>query len=420
MKKTFALVLTLCMLTGLLCACGDRSTQNGGTPNGGAVGSADIEELLSYVRYTSTYNSNGNIRNDETVMSFQWTDDGTTMEGYQIGDDTRADVVLEAKLDGQKRPQWIARTVTRADGGNSQSKVEFAYPNDRKIAFTRDGETWENVYDADGRLLLESHENYENGYEYDAHGNCTREWLDYKDPETTDWEESTVYTYDDSGKAVFSVTDNRNGETQTHYYYYPNGNVMFQMHISGRGDVNYQFRPYNTKDILSWSYGMVSSAGSEFEVQKDASGYIVKVIGKSGYQEGKTATFDYDQKGNLVKATGFDGRATTFEYDGQNRPVKVTKQVYENTDTTVFTYDELGRLVSEKMTNTNGSSKETTWAYNEAGMTTCREEKRVSIYTDETIMSEEKMEVQYVDNSNCSVDPVWSELYLSSLVSGIG
>ena len=216
------------------------------------------------------------------------------------------------------------------------------------------------------------------------------------------------------------MTDNRSGETQTHYYYYPNGNVMFQMHISGRGDVNYQFRPYNTKDILSWSYGMVSSAGSEFEVQKNASGYIVKVIGKSGYQEGKTATFDYDQKGNLVKATGFDGRATTFEYDGQNRPVKVIKQVYENTDTTVFTYDESGRLVSEKMTNTNGSSKETTWAYNEAGMTTCREEKRVSIYTDETIMSEEKIEMQYVDNSNCSVDPAWSKLYLSSLVSGIG
>ena len=146
MKKAFALVLTLCMLTGLLCACGDRSAQNGGTPNGGTVGNAGIEELPSYVRYTSTYNSNGNIRNDETVMNFQWTDDGVTMEGYQVGDNTRADVVLEAKLDGQKRPQWIARTVTRSDGEKRQSKVEFAYPNDRKIAFTRDGETWENVY----------------------------------------------------------------------------------------------------------------------------------------------------------------------------------------------------------------------------------------------------------------------------------
>jgi hypothetical protein len=53
-------------------------------------------------------------------------------------------------------------------------------------------------------------------------------------------------------------------------------------------------------------------------------------------------------------------------------------------------------------------------------MTTCREEKRVSIYVDETIVSEKKIEIQYVENSNCTVDPLWAEFYLKNLLSGIG
>ena len=168
----------------------------------------------------------------------------------------------------------------------------------------------------------------------------------------TDWEEAITYTYDENQVTTYSVAKRGDQETQTHYYYYPNGSVMFEMSVTSAGDVNYGFRPYNSKDYLAWSYGMKASVGMEYETEKDANGYITKVIRKNGNTNESTATFEYDDQGNLVKESSFYGTVHEWEYDAQNRPAKHVETSSTAVYTTVYEYDAQGRLLSEKMTGT--------------------------------------------------------------------
>lgn len=428
MKKLFTVLLAAGMLMGLMTGCIKQGPTDA-PPN--TPGTSTAKELISQVHYTSTYDRNGEKSENELSMKLQWTEDGAVMEGYETSSEGRTEVRMEAKLDDQKRPLSLDRTITRPDGEIQKTKVEFSYPSALQVkqVVTRESENTDSretvyEYNAKGELIREITEDYTKGYEYNTYGQRTRVWLDSEDDIISDWEETTVYTYDENQVTTYSVTTRGDTETQTHYYYYPNGSVMFELEVTSTGDVNYNFRPYNTKDYLTWSYGKVASGGMEYEVEKNSDGYITKVIRKWEHGDAQTATFEYDDKGNLVKQKTGYGTIYTWEYDAQNRPVKRLEEnpdtVDQNVYTTVYEYDAEGRLVAEKMTGTNGASYSTAWTYNEVGMTICKEEKRVSIYVDETVTQEKKMEIQYVENSNCAVDPMWAEFYLKNLISGIG
>ena len=426
MKKVLALLLTAFLTFGLLCACGEPTEEG----NEGAPGTDSAKELVSKVRYTSSYENDGETRESELVMDFTWTENGAIMEGYELSGDEKNEVRMEAVLDDQKRPLTITKFVKDGDE-TEESKVEFSYPSKLQVKMTTtysEDSMYVAVYDYDenGNLIREARDNYTRGYAYDAHGNCTRTWMDYTDEETEDWERTTVYTYDDSGKAIYAVETQTNSDTeeQAHYYYYPNGNVMCIMYVTSHGDTNFGFRPYNTKDTLAWGYGMGASGGHEYEVEKDARGYITKVVRKGiDADDVQTATFEYDEKGNLIKEVSFSGTIFTWEYDAQNRPVKCVENQQQTAKKTVYTtvyeYDTQGRLVAQKKNGTNGASDINTWAYNEAGMTTAREEKRVSIYDDGHVVSEQKMQVEYVENAKCAVSQEWAMFFLQNFVSGL-
>lgn len=419
MKRIMTLVLAMLMCFGLLCACGEPTDEeNKGTP-----GTDSAKELMSKIHYTYTRERDGETKETEYVIDIQWTENGATVEGYQDSEEGRYETTMELTLDDQKRPVSMIQTKTSPEGKTSQYSIVLAYEKERQIKRTvtyEEGNTRVNTYnfDVNGRLIREENDDgYVEGYEYDSHGNCIRNWWTYAD--TTETRETrTAYTYDNAGKITFAETSHSHSDTRTqiHYYYYPNGNVMMQMKISNRGDVNFGFRPNNPKDTMTWGYGASEGVGMnvEYAVETDANGYYTKVT-RTNTETGEvaTATMEYDQNGNLVKCSDFYGRSKQWEYDNQHRLVKYFLDYGESSHTTVYEYDAQGRLVSQKKTTSAGTSETNTWEYNEAGMTTKRTDKNV--YTDGDGSSEEIIEIEYTENANCPINNEWADFFLANL-----
>lgn len=415
MKRIAALLLTIFMMISILCAC-DESTDES---NKGAPGTASAKELMSKIHYTYTREKNGTTKEEEMVIDIKWTENGATVEGWQDTEEGRYEMTMELTLDDQKRPVSMIQTETNLEGEVSRYSIVLAYEKERQIKRTvtdEEGHTSVATYDFDenGRLIREEHDGGSvRTYEYDAWGNCTLERYQYADSEEAR-EYRTAYTYDDAGKAVFATrTYSSDGQqTQTHYYHYPNGNVMMEMKISNRGDVNFNFLPNNPKDGMSWGYG--SAVGStldwEYTAETDANGYYTKII-RTNTQTGKsqTATMEYDQNGNLAKHTNFYDETKLWEYDSRNRLVKYTHGRY----VTVYAYDDQGRLISEKRTTADGESDTQTWVYNEAGMTVKRTEN--DVYIDGEGALEQIMEIEYIENSNCPISDDWANFFLANL-----
>ena len=418
MKKVIALALVVLLAMSLLCACAE-TTENG--EQAGTSGNINSKELVTQIRYSASWDKeNGETSSEEMITNFTWTETGAVLDGYETSSSGKSEMQGELVLDDQKRPAKFTKTVKESSGEEKVTVTEFSYPSDRRITTKQtyyDGHVSETIYefDANGRRTYYENDTIIRTYTYDDRGNCTLERMEYKDDGDVR-ETKTAYTYDDAGKVTFAVEtyDPSGAETQMHYYYYPNGNVMFIMHVSDRGDLNYQFRPYNTKDG-TWSSGMAASGGMEYTAEKDDRGYIVKVNATTMNGEKKTATFTYDDKGNVVSHTTFYGTTYQWEYDAQNRPFKQTR----DKKVTVYEYDAQGRLVSEKSTSDIGESSTQTWTYNEAGMVTVRSQSSVSVYDGVSSKYDRKMEVQYTENSQCKVNPQWAEFVLGNIVNGV-
>lgn len=417
MKRIMTLVLAMLMCFGLLCACGEPTDEeNKGTP-----GTDSAKELMSKIHYTYTRERDGETKETEYVIDIQWTENGATVEGYQDSEEGRYETTMELTLDDQKRPVSMIQTETSPEGKTSQYSIVLAYEKERQIKRTvtyEEGNTSVTTYnfDENGRLILQETEGGEiRTYEYDAQGNQTLYRYQHPNLEKAA-EYRTDYTYDDAGKAVFATYTNYSDDEQTqiHYYYYPNGNVMMEMKISNRGEVNFGFRPNNPKDTMGWGYGMSAGVGMnmEYTVETDANGYYTKIT-RTNTQSGEsqTATMEYDANGNLVKYTGFYGDTKQWEYDSQNRLVKYTY----NEDVTEYAYDDQGRLVSEKRMEADEDNATQTWAYNEAGMTVKSMRSRVYAFDNGEETIEEIMEIEYTENANCPINNEWADFFLASL-----
>ncbi|MBR3778631.1 MAG: hypothetical protein IKL13_02765 [Clostridia bacterium] len=435
MKKAWSLLLVLCLSLCLLCSCGATDTtggetggENGGENGGDVAIDASAKELLGGYRYLSTDQEGDQTSTEEVITSIEWTDTGAVMTGYEQDDEgNRSDMRMEVTFDEQKRPATLVRTITDTDGEVEESNMRFEYPAERTVKMINsgfgDGESYVIYeYDEKGLLIREEYPNYTHIYAYDAHGNCVSKKTDYVDEQSTDREQTAVYTYDEDGRITYEVQTSSNGcETQTRYFYYPNGNVMMKLSVSDTGDANFNFHPYNTKDALAWSYGMSASGGMmEYTAEKDAEGRIVKVTATEPNGKTSATTFSYDAQGRLVQVINRFGEKSTWEYDAQGRLVKYLRN--SGSSERVYTYDDKGRLIKEENSGSSGYRHTTTREYNEAGMVCKMVESSYypagELYP-EGYTSTDTVEITYVENSQCHIDALWADLILKSFASGI-
>lgn len=427
MKKILAFLLGFCLFLCLLSGCGEAPAEEGGAAteeSGGADTAPDISatarELVSKLRVTSSYTREGKTSNEEMVMNYTWTATGAVMEGYEQDSNGKDTARLEITFDDQKRPATLVRYSDPADEEPEESKATFDYSVEGQVKLLNDGfgDGEQYViyeYDENGRMTREEYPTYTRIYEYDDKGNCIRKLIDNKENEDTEYK--TAYTYGADGKATFAVeTSNTGGETQKHYSYYPNGNVMWVCEVSSQGDVNMVLHPYNKKDI-GWSMGRSASSLMEHRVEKDAQGRIIKVVSTVPHENvERVSTFAYDDQGRLVHHKSHYGTVTQWEYNAGGYLVKETKEDEDgDVTTTTYTYDDKGRMTEEKCTGPDGTGHTYTRAYNEEGMTTKMMEDNV--YYDST--STTVAEIEYAANAECQVSDAWAALFLNFFTVGV-
>ena len=343
MKRLFTLILAVLLCFGLLSACAETKEKAKA-----AVQQKDTtKELVSEMHYTGIGMQDGESREEETTVKIIWTETGATIEGYAEGNGERSELQGELRLDDKNRPATFTKITSYAEGEPREVTYTFSYPKERQIKVSGDNEIMLYDFDEEGNLIREENDNSIKCYEYDEKGNRTFYSIEYKEHASDNKTDQTAYTYDEDGKLVFAEKTDEDGElTQYHYTCHTNGNILFELSVRSTGVVNTRFLPYNSKDY-SWSYGMQDFGGMEFTVEKDANGYITKVVGTNEHSGmTRTTTFQYDAKGNLLKAEESEGRTETWEYDDQNRPVKYVREYDGGKSTTTYQYDEQSRLIN--------------------------------------------------------------------------
>ena len=200
---------------------------------------------------------------------------------------------------------------------------------------TEDQTTTFNVYDGAGRLktqynALNEGEVTATHFAYDGLGNLIS---------TTDARgKVTSYTYDEVGR-VISVTDALGG-TITHTYN-AFGEVTETIDARGGSTTNI----YNT-------LGQITRTNDAASIVTD---YSYSAFGEMATvsRGGATSSFEYDKLGRVTRSTDALEYFQTYTYDAHGNRLTVTAKSSKETrvagGVTSYTYDRLGRLVSETL-----------------------------------------------------------------------
>jgi|GEM_PF-919342 YD repeat-containing protein len=124
--------------------------------------------------------------------------------------------------------------------------------------------------------------------------------------------------------------------------------------ITAADGVKYEINKYNGIRAITDNYGNsvtfdengISGSNSALTIERDSAGRITSVRSS----DEKTVSYEYDENGDLVKATDISGNVTSFEYDDHYLTAVI------NSDNVVISrniYDDNGRLIQTIDANNN-------------------------------------------------------------------
>lgn len=163
-------------------------------------------------------------------------------------------------------------------------------------------------------------------------------------------DETTTYTYDSKGNIVSYVTGNE--KNNTYYTYDSNKRVIREQ--TGN---DYKYYTYDSK-----GNNLISAT-----LKKDYKGEAPELY-DSSLTCFDTTTYTYDSKGRVISEVYSKGGSVAYEYDCRGNVTKETNVTVENdktkTTVTTYTYDDMGNLLT---TQSEGDSA--TYVYDKAGRT---------------------------------------------------
>ena len=129
----------------------------------------------------------------------------------------------------------------------------------------------------------------------------------------------------------------------------------------------YEYDEYG-RWIITESLNVKSGGTDVYFNQYDANGLLIQTgtINADGTTYGVT-NYEYDEKGRPILQKE-SGGTVSLEYNEQDQIVKRVRATWGQNDTTLYTYDEQGRLI-EQIFQSDGTSiwDKYTWEYNEHG-----------------------------------------------------
>ena len=157
------------------------------------------------------------------------------------------------------------------------------------------------------------------------------------------------YTYDKTGNVL--TADYAGEQTETNTY---NELGLLTTVTTAEGDTLYQY------DDASRLISVTQPNGETVSYTYDSHGNRATMT----YPNGKTVKYTYDDMNRLIVVKGIDGETTKYEYDALGRRI-ATDGAKEDT---VYTYDEVGNLVSQTTTGAYDLALE--YAYDLSGRMT--------------------------------------------------
>ncbi len=314
----------------------------------------------------------------------------TKYEYDKIGNNTAIIDALGNKTSFAYNEHGLLGSMTDAKG----NKFTYSYDdngNRTKTAYP-DGSSVSTEYDARGRVTSQTDQNgYVTSYKYDGADNLTG--VTDAAGKTTSYEydernylvkvidangNATSYTYDDHGRVV--ATTNAMGKTATATYDIC-GNILTSTDYAGKlteftyDNLDRLTRRKNDDGTVSFSYtrdGKVSSVSAK-EGTTQYSYNNMDGLTKVSYPGGKyieynydenevltsintnfgSTSYDYDLLGRLTRVVDRNGFVTQYEYDANGNRTAVK---YANGIEVTYSYDEVNRLVSEKVIDSNGET----------------------------------------------------------------
>ncbi|HEY1098916.1 MAG TPA: hypothetical protein VGF99_08300, partial [Myxococcota bacterium] len=280
------------------------------------------------------------------------------------------------------------------DGVEGEAESDDFTVSFRVVAGARQAANETNVnYDAGGRIhsVIDALGGVYQ-YAYDSAGNLTST--------TDELGRVTTYTYDDLGRLTsVALPDAGAGAPTTTYEYDSVGNLTKLTDAEGR-ETTYVYDAFDrlVELILPDPDGTSGpQTASSWVYVYDGLGRTTKVVGPDPDGPGGVAApetdYAYDAAGKVLSVTDPLDRVTSYQYDAHDNVVKITLpdpdgagtglpapewewtyndvgQVLTETDpldrTTTYSYDEIGRLVSETLPDPDGSGGPQTapvWTY---------------------------------------------------------
>lgn len=208
--------------------------------------------------------------------------------------------------------------TTTDEKGNVQSTVVYDSNNLPTSVTNATGNVTSNTYDLTGKLVstIDSSNNKQS-LKYDDNGNVVESTNQLGDVNSA--------SYDQMGN-ITSLTGSLGGGTQ--YTYDSSGRLTTETTTSS-GTISYGYNALNLKSSLTNARGQTCN-------------YSYDLLGRiTGYTNAEgTASFTYDQNGNVLTASDSKGTVTR-EYDALNR---VTKYTNTNGQIIKYEYDNAGNL----------------------------------------------------------------------------
>ena len=163
-------------------------------------------------------------------------------------------------------------------------------------------------------------------------------------------DETTTYTYDSKGNVISYVTSNE--KNNTYYTYNSAGKVI---------------REQTGNDYTYYTYDAKGNNLIIATLKKDYQGEAPALY-DSSLTCFDTTTYTYDSKGRVISEVYSSGGSVAYEYDSRGNVTKETNVTVENdktkTTVTTYTYDDMGNLLT---TQSEGDSA--TYVYDKASRT---------------------------------------------------
>ncbi|MDE1565495.1 MAG: DUF6531 domain-containing protein [Actinotignum sanguinis] len=253
------------------------------------------------------------------------------------------------------------RVVSMTSPGGKVTDYTYG-PSGRLEALTTAEGVTSFEYDADSRVVATVNTAGERStFEYDSCGRLLRARVAGRG--------TSEFRYDSCGRVTYS----RDILTGIRYFRYDAAGNLVSVRNGLGGITRYEY------DVRNRLVRVVDPAGGVTKRVYDSVDNLVSVTDPLG----RTVSVAYDELGNPLSRTGADGTVTSFEYkDGAVTKARIGDQEvacsdlnYDDRTLTltdashnryVFTYDRLGRLISQN-TTVAGQERCSTWTYGKDG-----------------------------------------------------